>query len=546
MRSQLLPREYPHRRARTAGEGCRPLAFRDPRRVGGARGGRWRVRRRGVRPHGDRGRRARPVGPRAGTPGRARPRGRAGRRDHLRQGLLRARPGRRRAADHVRAARASRGEGGPRRVHGRRAAWRRRARARWRSSSSTRRSKATPRWPSPTRWPSSCARFAAPEVLVGGKLLAERTFAEQATDDAVRGETIALVVLDRRADRLPGRARRRAAPAGRRAGDDRGLAARAQRAGRRRGGQRVRGERGHAARPRSRGRLQPARHRPLPRGARSGAGRAGRGAARPDDRRRGARRARLRPGRRHRARRPVRVRRPAAVGDGPRRRARGRRRPRSSASRSSRRSSPSATGASRAARRGSPERFGLLARLAAFAQRRPAAVAAHRRGRPDRAQRPGASGSRWPTPTRARSPRTAQERRVQERLERNFSTGAVEPITVLSSARRRDTLPQRMIKLRNVDGDPADRRRCRRRSRATTVDPLGSDDGDRAQQLVRDIRAPRLRALLVGGPAAELIDAKDSTAPAAAARAGRRVPADGAAAVRAHPLRARPAEGDRA
>ena len=35
----------------------------------------------------------------------------------------------------------------------------------------------------------------APEVLVGGKLLAERTFAEQATEDAVLGESIALVVL---------------------------------------------------------------------------------------------------------------------------------------------------------------------------------------------------------------------------------------------------------------------------------------------------------------------------------------------------------------
>jgi RND superfamily putative drug exporter len=35
----------------------------------------------------------------------------------------------------------------------------------------------------------------APEVLVGGKLLPERTFAEQATEDAVFGESIALVVL---------------------------------------------------------------------------------------------------------------------------------------------------------------------------------------------------------------------------------------------------------------------------------------------------------------------------------------------------------------
>src|SRR4029077_7784322 len=35
----------------------------------------------------------------------------------------------------------------------------------------------------------------APEVIVGGKLLAERTFAEQGTRDAVRGEAIAFVVL---------------------------------------------------------------------------------------------------------------------------------------------------------------------------------------------------------------------------------------------------------------------------------------------------------------------------------------------------------------
>ena len=39
----------------------------------------------------------------------------------------------------------------------------------------------------------------APEVLVGGKLLAERTFAEQAIEDAVFGEAVALVVLLRRA-----------------------------------------------------------------------------------------------------------------------------------------------------------------------------------------------------------------------------------------------------------------------------------------------------------------------------------------------------------
>ena len=245
----------------------------------------------------------------------------------------------------------------------------------------------------------------APEVLVGGKLLAERTFAEQATDDAVRGETIALDRPDDRADRLPGRARRGLAAAGRRAGDDRGIAAGAERARRRRGRERVRGQRGHAARPRSRGRLQPARHRPLPGGARGGAGRAGRGAARPDDRRRGARGARLRPGRRHRARRAVRVRRPGAVGDGARRRARRRhghaRRPHARPGARRRR----ATGR-------------IPARVARRAPQRSACWRGSRRSR-SAAQRPSPSPSRQacsrsasppsastsPTPTRRRSPR---------------------------------------------------------------------------------------------------------------------------------------------
>ena len=98
---------------------------------------------------------------------------------------------------------------------------------------------------------------------------------------------------------------------------------------------------------------------------------------------------------------------------------------------------------------------------------------------------------------------------MQELLERDFSTGAVEPITVLSERPPTDALPQRMIKLRDVEEMlPIDK--LPPTVAGYKVDPLGSDDGERAQQLVRDIRALD-PSLLVGGPAAELIDAKDST-----------------------------------
>ena len=144
----------------------------------------------------------------------------------------------------------------------------------------------------------------APEVLVGGKLLAERTFAEQATEDAVRGESIALVVLAvvlvlflgglarRRCSRWPPRWRRSRARcsalnalAGAVAVSEfavnvvtllgLGLAV-------------------------DYSLLVIARFREERAATPDGAGRRAAGA---DDRRRGPRRARLRPGRRHRARR---------------------------------------------------------------------------------------------------------------------------------------------------------------------------------------------------------------------------------------------------
>ncbi len=167
-----------------------------------------------------------------------------------------------------------------------------------------------------------------------------------------------------------------------------------------------------------------------------------------------------------------------------------------------------AVGHRRIPARGRIPSFGLLARLATFAQRRPAAVAVTVAAGLIALSVP-AFGIEVANADATSLPETAQERRVQELLERNFSTGAVEPITVLSERPPTDALPQRMIKLRNVEEIlPLDE--LPPTVAGYTVDPLGGDDGDRAQQLVRDIRALD-PSLLVGGPAAELIDAKDST-----------------------------------
>jgi RND superfamily putative drug exporter len=107
-------------------------------------------------------------------------------------------------------------------------------------------------------------------------------------------------------------------------------------------------------------------------------------------------------------------------------------------------------------------------------------------------------------------PESAQERKVQERLDRDFSKGAVEPITVLAERPPESELPDRMVGLPGVE-EVRQIEELPSSVAGYTVDPAGADDdGERAQQLVRDIRALD-GSLLVGGPAAELIDAKDST-----------------------------------
>ncbi|MBE2320440.1 MMPL family transporter [Solirubrobacter sp. CPCC 204708] len=158
--------------------------------------------------------------------------------------------------------------------------------------------------------------------------------------------------------------------------------------------------------------------------------------------------------------------------------------------------------------RGRMPSVGLLARLAAFALRRPAAVAVVVAAGLIALSVP-AFGLEAANADATSLPESAQERRVQEKLERDFSKGAVEPITVLSDRPPSDELPQRLVRLSNVEEVlPLDE--LPPEVSGYTVDPLGSDDGERAQQLVRDIRALD-DSLLVGGPAAELLDAKDAT-----------------------------------
>jgi RND superfamily putative drug exporter len=158
-------------------------------------------------------------------------------------------------------------------------------------------------------------------------------------------------------------------------------------------------------------------------------------------------------------------------------------------------------------RRGRTPGPGLLARLAAFAQRRPAAVALTVAAALIALSVP-ALGLDAANSDASSLPESAQERRVQESLDRDFSIGAVEPTTVLSE-RPREGLPARIGALGGVtEVTPMDK--LPPTVAGFEVDPVGSDDGERAQQLVRDIRAMD-GTLLVGGPAAELIDAKDST-----------------------------------
>ena len=161
-------------------------------------------------------------------------------------------------------------------------------------------------------------------------------------------------------------------------------------------------------------------------------------------------------------------------------------------------------------RRGRPSSPGLLARLAAFAQRRPALVALTTTAGLLALSIPAFGFDVADADARS-LPAGTEERRVYDAVERDFTAGPVDPIDVLIEApydrarpliERMQRLPEAKLGLIRDDLPPS--------VTGIEVDPVGADAGEPAQQLVREIRALD-PDVLVGGPAAELVDAKDST-----------------------------------
>src|SRR4051794_38655140 len=158
---------------------------------------------------------------------------------------------------------------------------------------------------------------------------------------------------------------------------------------------------------------------------------------------------------------------------------------------------------------------GVLARLAAFAQRHPAPVAVTVTGALLALSIP-ALGLEVADADARSLPAGAQERQVLEAVERDFTAGPVDPIQVLIDAgptqpavtgliERMRRLPYAKDGMIRDDLPPS--------VTGIEVDAAGPDSGERAQQLVRAIRELDAPAGgLVGGAAAELVDAKDSTA----------------------------------
>ena len=166
-------------------------------------------------------------------------------------------------------------------------------------------------------------------------------------------------------------------------------------------------------------------------------------------------------------------------------------------------------------RRDRPSAPGLLARLAAFAQRRPAAVALTVIAALLALSIP-ALGLQVADADARSLPADAQERRVLEAVERDFTAGPVDPIQVLIAAAQTDPAVTGLIdKMRRLPNAKDGMLRDDLPPSVTgiEVDAAGPDSGERAQQLVRAIRGLDSPVqVLVGGAAAELVDAKDSTA----------------------------------
>ncbi len=152
----------------------------------------------------------------------------------------------------------------------------------------------------------------------------------------------------------------------------------------------------------------------------------------------------------------------------------------------------------------------LLTRLATFAQRRPADVAL--------AVTAGLLVLSAPLlyvnleNSDARSlPEGSEARRVHEKVEKDFAKGQIQPITIVIDAQQNSVQPL-IQQMRVLPGatDVDVESELAAETTVIEVTPAGTATGQQAQQLVHDLRGmdPRVK---VAGPAAELVDAKDST-----------------------------------
>jgi len=159
--------------------------------------------------------------------------------------------------------------------------------------------------------------------------------------------------------------------------------------------------------------------------------------------------------------------------------------------------------------------IGILARLAAFAQRRPGPVALAATVGLLVLSVPLLSAEFANSDVRA-LPATSEARQTYERTQDVFADPPKQPLTVVVDAD--PTLPdmkqlfQTMERLPGVS-DVFVRDELPRGVSVVDVEPTGDADGRQAQQLVHVLRALDAPApVLVAGPAAELVDAKRSVA----------------------------------
>ncbi|MET7421190.1 MMPL family transporter [Dactylosporangium sp. NPDC005555] len=158
---------------------------------------------------------------------------------------------------------------------------------------------------------------------------------------------------------------------------------------------------------------------------------------------------------------------------------------------------------------------GLLARLAAFAQRRPALVALAVTGALVVLSLPLLQVTLANSDARS-LPTRSEERLAYEAVERDFAKWTTQPVTVLIEAGAAEPRAQALLgRIRELTGEQELDLRTGLPAGVTVVDlrPEGPAGGEPAQRLVRQLRDLDTQVpVLVAGPAAELIDARESTA----------------------------------